>query len=167
MIISLRQAILIAALIAGARPSGAQEVTWSRYTDETVGFSAELPYGLFQPVSSEGERGITLMEVGGTGQINIYGGDAAGLTLHGFADRLSSGEQVRSVTYQAAGESWFVLSGLYEPEPDQEPLIFYTKVLLSRDRKAFSAFEVSYERVDKMRFDPIVSRIEDSFSRLD
>ena len=149
----------------GSVPSSAQSVDWERYVDPQYGFSAELPYGVFEPLEDDGSGGLTLGEVGGTGQISIYGGDAGGLTLEGFAERLSAGEEVRSITYQAGGDSWFVLSGYYQPDAEGERLIFYTKVLLSPDRETFSAFEISYDLDEKARFDGIVSRIEDSFTR--
>jgi hypothetical protein len=155
----------VSLILGGSVPSSAQSAAWERYVDPQYGFSAELPYGVFEPLEDDGSGGLTLGEVGGTGQISIYGGDAGGLTLEGFAERLSAGEEVRSITYQAGGDSWFVLSGYYQPDAEGERLIFYTKVLLSPDRETFSAFEISYDLDEKARFDGIVSRIEDSFTR--
>ena len=155
----------VSLILVGSVPSSAQSAAWERYVDPQYGFSAELPYGVFEPLEDDDSRGLTLGEVGGTGQISIYGGDAGGLTLEGFAERLSAGEEVRSITYQAGGDSWFVLSGYYQPDAEGERLIFYTKVLLSPDRETFSAFEISYDLDEKARFDGIVSRIEDSFTR--
>ena len=155
----------VSLILVGSVPSSAQSVDWERYVDPQYGFSAELPYGVFEPLEDDGSGGLTLGEVGGTGQISIYGGDAGGLTLEGFAERLSAGEEVRSITYQAGGDSWFVLSGYYQPDAEGERLIFYTKVLLSPDRETFSAFEISYDLDEKTRFDEIVTRIEDSFTR--
>lgn len=146
---------------AGAQQPG----DWARYVDPKYGFAAELPYGQFEPLDDDGSGGLTLGETGGSGQISIYGGDAQGLTLEGFAERLSAGDEIRSITYQAGGDSWFVLSGFYQPEAVGERLIFYTKVLLSSDRQTFSAFEISYDAEQKARYDAIVSRIEDSFTR--
>ena len=143
----------------------AQEAEWARYVDPDFGFSADLPYGAFEPLSEDGSGGLTLGEVGGNGQISIYGGDANGLTLDVFAERLTSGNEARTITYRAEGNSWFVLSGYYEPETGGEPLIFYTKVLLSADRQTFSAFEISYDADEKEYYDDLVSRIEDSFTQ--
>ena len=163
----MRNHVLLAvpfALVASV-PALAQSADWERYVDPQYGFSAELPYGMFDPLEDDGSGGLTLGEVGGTGQISIYGGEAGGLTLEGCAERLSAGEEVRSITYQAGGDSWFVLSGYYQPNAEGERLIFYTKVLLSADRETFSGFEISYDPDDTARFDGIVSRIEDSFTR--
>jgi hypothetical protein len=152
-------------LVASVGVASAQApIDWATYDDTDYGFSADLPYGLFEPLEQDGGNGLTLVQTNGSGQISIYGGDAAGLTLAGFEERLSAGEDVRDITYRASGNSWFVLSGFYD-QPTGEPLIFYTKVLLSSDRQRFSAFEVSYDRSEKPLFDGIVDRIEDSFTR--
>ena len=155
-------ALLSVALSAGA--AGQSQLDWDRYIDPQYGFSADLPYGAFEPLPGDPSQGLTLGEIGGNGQISIYGGDARGLTLAGFAERLTSGNDVREITYQAEGESWFVLSGYYSPQSGEQ-LIFYTKVLLSPDRESFSAFEISYDANEKARYDAIVERIEDSFTR--
>ena len=160
--------LLAAALVSVVLSAGAaaqDQTSWDRYVDPDYGFSAQLPYGAFEPLPSDGSPGLTMGEVGGNGQISIYGGDARGLTLAGFAERLTSGNEVRDITYQAEGNNWFVLSGFYEPETGSEPLIFYTKVLLSTDRRRFSAFEISYDADEKARYDAIVEHIEDSFTR--
>jgi hypothetical protein len=153
------------ALVLGTTGFAQGTTEWAKYVDPQFGFSADLPYGAFQPLEEDGSGGLTLGEVDGNGQISIYGGDANGLTLDGFAERLTSGNDVRSITYRAEGNSWFVLSGFYEPETGGDPLIFYTKVLLSADRQTFSAFEISYDADQKALYDSVVSRIEDSFTR--
>ncbi|NGP17897.1 hypothetical protein [Devosia aurantiaca] len=139
---------------------------WSRFEDAETGFSVDLPFGLFQLSPTEDGQSRLFLETDGDGQINLYQGDAAGLTLDDFADRLSADDPNREITYRAEGESWFVLSGFSHSEIEGvEPLIFYTKVLLSRDGQRFSGFEVSYPSSDKVRYDAIIERIEDSFSR--
>ena len=141
-------------------------INWTGFIDSQYGFSVDLPLGLFEPMEQDEGPGMTLAEIGGSGQLSIYGGAAEGLTLDQFAQTLASGEQVRTITYKAGGDSWFVLSGDYAPDrPGDAPLIFYTKVLLSQDGDSFSAFEISYPRDDKARYDPIVERLEESMSR--
>lgn len=143
-----------------------QPIAWSSFIDEAYDFSVDLPLGLFEPMAEATSEGMTLANVSGEAQLSVYGGAAPGLTIDQFAQRLSTGEQVRTITYRAKGQSWFVLSGDYAPDRDSaEPLIFYTKVLLSPDGNSFSAFEISYPRRDKPRYDPVVERIEDSLTR--
>lgn len=146
--------------------SGMAPITWTNYVDDSFGFSVDLPLGLFEPNDEAGGQGMTLAEVGGSGQLSIYGGAAQGLTLDQFAERLSAGPQVRSITYKAGGNSWFVLSGDYAPDAaESTPLIFYTKVLLSPDGNRFSAFEISYPKAEKARYDTVIERLESSMTR--
>lgn len=165
----IRAIIRVAAAAALMTPSGAFAQTfdlgWDRYTDPAYAFTVDLPMGLFAPLGTTDVPGLTLAEISGEGQISLYGGSAEGLTLQDFASRLSAGEQVRTITYQASGASWFVLSGYYESAAGEDPLIFYTKVLMSPDHRTFSAFEISYPKNEKSRFDPIVNRIEESMTR--
>jgi hypothetical protein len=138
---------------------------WERYTDPAYAFTVDLPMGLFAALGTTDVPGLTLAEVSGDGQITLYRGSAEGLTLQDFASRLSAGDLVRTITYQANGGSWFVLSGYYDSAAGEDPLIFYTKVLMSPDHRTFSAFEISYPQAEKSRFDAIVNRIEDSMTR--
>jgi len=160
-----RVGLLVAAFALSTTLAWAQEVTWLPYTDPTYGFSAELPTGLFAPVDTGETPGIRLAEVGGDAQISLYGGPAGGLTRDGLEERLSAGEQIATITYRAGGQSWFVLSGFYQPVDGGEGEIFYTKVLFSPDNQSFSAFEISFPPEDKPRFEALVERLEDSFTR--
>ena len=165
----IRAIVRVVAAVAIVTPSGAFAQTvnlgWAQYTDPAFAFTVDLPMDLFAPLDATDVPGLTLAEIGGEGQISLYGGSAEGLTLQDFAVRLAAGEQVRTITYQASGGSWFVLSGYYESPGGEDPLIFYTKVLMSADHRTFSAFEISYPQNEKSRFDPIVNRIEDSMTR--
>jgi hypothetical protein len=160
--------VAIAALltVSAVVQSAAYEPVWTYYRDPVYGFSVDLPLGLFEPLEQEAAPGTTFLEVGGSGQLSIYGGRAEGLTLDQFAQRLSEGDQIRAITYRVGGDSWFVLSGNLAPDgPAEEPLIFYTKLLLSADGRRFSAFELSYPEAEKSRYDAIVERIEDTMTR--
>jgi hypothetical protein len=160
----LAAAALILSPVAVAQSS---ETEWQHYLDPSYGFAIELPVGSFEPVPDGENAGLTLVETGGEGQLSLYGGPAQNLTLDEFAARLGSGEQVRTITYKDGGGSWFVLSGYYDAEPGQDPLIFYTKVMMSTDHLSFSAFEISYPNAEKLRFDPIIARLEASLTRPD
>ncbi|QQR40345.1 hypothetical protein [Devosia rhizoryzae] len=139
---------------------------WERYDDRLNGFSVELPFGLFEPSAQSDTPSQLFLETDGDGQITLYSGDAAGMTLDDFAARLSADDPNREITYRAEGGSWFVLSGFSQSQIEGvEPLIFYTKVLFSADGERFSGFEVSYPVSDKIRYDAIIERIEDSFTR--
>ena len=165
---SLRSLILAGVLSLGlsAPQVLSAPIDWTYYEDPDFGFEVELPLGLFRPERDE-PGALTLLEDGGDGQINIYAGrNDDGMSIADYEDALSRGEQVESVTYRTGGRTWFVLSGFFRPdERNEEPLIFYTKFMLSADGDRFSAFEISFPQSDKPRLAPIVERIEDSFTR--
>jgi hypothetical protein len=165
---SLRSLILAGVLSLGlsAPQALSAPIDWTYYEDPIFGYGVELPLGLFTPEREEAGT-LTLLEDGGDGQINIYAGvNEDGMSIADYEDALSRGQQVEAVTYRTGGRSWFVLSGFFRPdERDEEPLIFYTKFMLSRDGERFSAFEISFPQSDKPRLAPIVERIEDSFTR--
>src|SRR5690606_36537181 len=140
-------------------------VTWTPYADLVYGFSAERPPGRFSVHASERRPGRSRAEVGGEAQLSLYGGPAEGMDRDALAARLSAGEQIGTITYRAGGESWFVLSGFYEPLGPGDLTIFYTEVLFSPDHQTFSAFEISFPANDKPRFEALVERFEDSFTR--
>jgi hypothetical protein len=153
-----------AALALSATPVLAQDAQWARYDNPAYGFSAELPLGIFSPASEPTSEAMLMLEAGGAGQLSVYAGPTDGLSLDQFASQLQTSDQSRSVTYRAGGNSWIVLSGFYG-EDGAEPLIYYTKLLLSADRETFSGFEISFPAADKPRFESIVDRIEDTFTR--
>ncbi len=161
---SLWRALAVLALLFGfAAGSQAQDAGWQRYEDFDYGFRIDLPLGLFELRENEAER-MTFFEVGGLGQIDIYGAEnPEGLTPQEFMDVLEQADRIAEVTYRTGGRSWFVLSGYYRRERHEaEELIFYAKFMFSPDRSRLSAFEISYPLRDKRRFDPIVTRLEKS-----
>lgn len=137
---------------------------WQPYLDRAYGFSAELPLGTFEVIEQDGTPGIALKEIGGRATVNLYGGPAQGVTRDALEARLEQGGQLTTTTYRAGGDSWFVLSGYYGAG-EGEDTIFYTKVLFSPDQETFSAFEITFPARDKPRFEDLVERFEDSFTR--
>lgn len=155
-------ALLLGVTLATAQPV---PVTWTAYADPVYGFSAELPLGLFSVVQAEGSPGIMLAEAGGEAKLSLYGGPAEGMNRDALEAHLSAGEQIGSITYRTGGDSWFVLSGFYEPLGPGDLTIFYTKVMFSPDHQTFSAFEISFPADEKPRFEALVERFEDNFTR--
>jgi hypothetical protein len=138
-------------------------VGWQPYSDPSYNFSADLPLGMFEIVETEGTPGVALKEIDGQATVNLYGGPAEGMTRSALESRLESGEQIRTITYMAGDDSWFVLSGFYDGADSET--IFYTKVLFAADHQTFSAFEITFPAEDKPRFEALVERFEDNFTR--
>ena len=162
----LARLFLLLGLLTAA-PAAAQTADWAQYVDPTYGYRIELPvigFRIVEPQSADPV--LRLEEEGGLGLIEVYGGpNTDGWTLAEFEQFLGQSERVAEVTYRAGGESWLVLSGYYRREGfENESLIFYTKVMFSADRQSFAAFEFSYPENERVRYDPMVERVEDSFS---
>ncbi len=158
------QALTVATLLS-VQPVLAQTEGWQTYRDPYFGFSALLPTEQFAPIADPETPGVTLRSADGEAQINFHGGPAQDMSRDMLEERLSSGDQIRTITYRAGGASWFVLSGYYEPEGVDEPVIFYTKVLFSPTHDSFSAFEISFPQSDKPRYEDMVEVFEDNFTR--
>jgi len=143
------------------------DLDWRVYSDTVFDFSVEIPFALFEP-GQEGGRGLRLNQIGGgQAHLDVYGAEnAQGLSPEEFVAMLDqSGDLIGEVTYRAGGENWFVLSGYYAFDaPSGEPMIFYTKFMFSDDGKRISAFEIGYPRQEKMLFDSIVVRLEETLS---
>lgn len=152
-------------ILLTSQPSLGQSQGWQPFRDPTFGFTALLPTETFAPAASSDTPGLTLRSLDGRAQINLYGGPAQGLSREALEARLSEGQQIEEITYRTGGDSWFVLSGFYEPLAGGEPVIFYTKVLFSRTHDSFSAFEISFPESEKPRYEAMVEYFEDNFTR--
>lgn len=151
-------ALALFVTLAAATPAVAQ--SWERYVDEQLGFSISLPTERFT-AATESEGRLTLSDATGTAQLDVFGvQNPEALSVAEFQAMMEEADPNRRITYRAAGQSWFVLSGYLDGEA--EPTIFYAKFMLNRSGTALSAFEISYPRAQKAAFDPLVERIEDS-----
>jgi hypothetical protein len=61
----------------------------------------------------------------------------------------------KRVTYKRQKDNWFVISGYIGPK------IFYQKTILSNDM--FETFYIEYAENQRQRYDPILSRLGNSF----
>ncbi len=148
----------------GSAGASAQAVNWDTYANSRLGYSIAVPLGAFVPSPEGGVDGLTLLQVGGRGQIDIYGtANTQGLSPAEYADFIAGADRIREVTYSTGGNSWFVLSGFYNREgEDSTDLIFYTKYMFNAEGTALAAFEVSFPEEDKPFFAPIIEYMEDS-----
>lgn len=138
---------------------------WESYVSPDLGFSISVPMDRFA-VTAESSGRVSLKEIGGTAQLDIFGvRNPEALSRREFERMMEAADPDRRITYRAAGRSWFVLSGYLEGEP--EPTIFYAKFMLNRSGTSLSAFEISYPRAQKAEFDGIVERMEDSLTAPD
>jgi hypothetical protein len=157
----LLPALVLAVLALLPLPAGA----WETYRNPTYGYAIALPGAPFAVEERPDKQGVTLIDIAGRGQIDVYGAEnAEGLSPRAFEAVLAEAERIREVTYAWRGKSWFVLSGYYHREgDDSDDLIFYAKFMFSPDRSRLAGFEASYPEGDRARWDPIIEAMEDSF----
>lgn len=160
--------VLAALLVACPLAASAQPAPgWSAYENPAYGFSAELPLNRFNATEPQTPQSLRLLEENGPGEIRVFAGDVPeGASLDALEDQLSADPRIREVTYRADGDTWFVVSGYFKEETASgSPVVFYAKLLLSRDSARYSAFEISYPQDDRENYDFVVGRIEDSLTR--
>lgn len=153
--------VLAATLALLPVPAGA----WETYRNPAYGFEISLPGAPFAVEERPDGQGVTLIDIAGRGQIDVYGAaNTESLSPRDFEAALTQAERIREVTYARRGNSWFVLSGYYFREgDDSDDLIFYAKFMFSPDRSRLAGFEASYPQADRARWDPIIEAMEDSF----
>ena len=150
----------------GALPPDAfDDEEWSFYQDPEFGFGIEVPTGVMEQLA-EAPRGARFRQIDGPAVLDVYGGqNSALLTPEEIADELERNPQIAEVTYRASGDNWVALSGYYSrADYEGDDLIFYAKFMFNDDGSHLSAFEISYPEGDRIRFDPIVERLEDTLS---
>jgi hypothetical protein len=137
---------------------------WRSHYRADHDFELDLPVGMFSREEDTGSR-LVLSDDNTGAEIQIFGGNnQRRLAPDAFMELLEDGERIDEVAYRASGRTWFVLSGYSVDEASGERLIFYTKVMLSRDLSRLSAFEIVYPASERRRFDRIVTRIEKSLT---
>lgn len=132
----------------------AKGVQFGLYGNGRFGYAAAYPSGLMTPqappTNGDGRRfegeGATLAVWGS------YGPSVLGLDLRGYMAwvKKTSGD---SVTYQAVGGDWFVLSG-YVGDGPEKGRIYYERVIVKGG--AEFAYRLTYEPGLRERYDPLI-----------
>ncbi len=131
---------------------------WETFTSQYSGCSIAYPSYIFTPGQQTTADGATrftsglpearLAIAGGSNDKNASVADIVRIYLE-----QAKGE---SLTYHRQEQGWAVYSGY------QGGLIYYLKVLLSRDRRQACVLELRYPPANKLELDTIVSRISKS-----
>lgn len=152
--------MLVLAVGLGSTASLGQ-AEWRSYENARFGYTAELPTTGFS--ATETDKGLTLLEEGGRGQIDIFGAaNAERLGPAQYEQVLAGADRISEITYARRGQSWLVVSGYYKRDAQRgDNLIFYAKFMFSGDRRTIAGFEASYPSESREKFDPIVERMED------
>lgn len=160
-----RLVALILCFLAMMSPAAAFE--WRRIGNADLGFRVALPVDLFTE-RTVAATSVHLSDSTGDVVLDLYSAEnTERLPPAALADELSLSERVDDVTYRRNGKNWFALSGYCAREGyESRDLVFYTKLMFSRDRSRFAAFEISYPADMKDELDRVVERIEETFRPL-
>jgi hypothetical protein len=145
-----------AAAPAAAQTSGAPN--WRTYQNNRYGTTIDYP-DLFKaeppPDNDDGQRFKSAdgAEFAVFASYNAFDFDIAGY----LQDTLKNLDPGATVTYQAHGDDWFVISGT------KGDGIFYQRRLLSHGKEMTEGFVMSYPARLKQIYDPIVARMAKSF----
>ncbi|MDF2982581.1 MAG: hypothetical protein K0Q69_2353 [Devosia sp.] len=153
--------VLLFSLIAGTAQG---REGWTVYQDAACGYALEHPVAGFDVTVTD--KGLTLIEQGASGQIDIYcATNAERRSPASFERVLAGAERIREITYSRNGRSWLAVSGYYQADQERgDDLIFYAKFMFSADFSRLAAFEASYPASERQHFDAIVERMEDSLT---
>jgi hypothetical protein len=132
--------------------------TWLLYQNDRYGTTIDYP-AIFKPETSpDADDGRAFKSAGGA-KFSVSASYAGiDFTLATYRDfilkNLPAGE---TVTYQASGKTWFVISGTKGSD------VFYERHMLSHGGEMTEDFVISYPASGKPTYDPIVARMAKSF----
>lgn len=131
------------------------------YQNSRFSTSISYPSGYFTadqpPDNGDGRR---FSSADGQSYFLVFGQhDAFGLSKDEMMQQDKTLEAYKGVSYEKAGENWYVLSGLVGDA------IFYRKVILAPDG-IIHQFEIRYPAAQKAAFDAVVTHMAQSFGPL-
>ena len=146
-------------LVAGrvvAAPAAAE--TWRTYHNDRYGTTIDYPDVFKAAPPPDSDDGRTFKTADGAQFLVAASYNALDFDLGKFHDFIVKNiEPGEVITYQARGDSWFVISGTKGAD------IFYERHLLSHRSQMTEDFVISYPASLKPLYDPIVARMAKSF----
>lgn len=153
-------ALCLCLAAAPARADCTDPRHWVDYVDPDFGIRIALPIDCFF-LQEGGQSGTGHLFLSGDGRARLAVYASESVPAHNAAGLKSwLVEEVggyEDVTYSPMGESWLVLSGYRGDD------IFYEKYMFSQGGRLMSSFWLTFPRQQKLVFDPIIGRMEDSF----
>jgi hypothetical protein len=158
----MRKLLAVAALVvATSTATQSRELDWTSYEND-FGCVLAYPGALFesaspvknQPQRFDGPEDDIYFRVQGVDNSERW-------TPQAIREKYFSNDMPGKVSYERIKRNFVVLSGI------RGSSIFYTKVVVSRDRRTACIWEISYPVEDKEAFDFIVTRMSRSFDIAD
>jgi hypothetical protein len=150
--------VLLAAVGFAVAAAAARADTWLTYQNDRYGTTIDYP-GIFKPEPlPDADDGRAFKSADGA-KFSVSASYAGiDFTLATYRDfilkNLPAGE---TVTYQASGKTWFVISGTKVSD------VFYERHMLSHGGEMTEDFVISYPAAGKPIYDPIAARMAKSF----
>jgi hypothetical protein len=141
-----------------ALPAKAQDLAWRVYDDIEHGCELEYPATIFAADAERPDEPRRFSSSDENVYFRILGTvNPAGWTPAEIKRKYLSSSMPGKVVYERTKDEFLVLSGYRNGN------IFYTKVVVSDDRRVACILDLTYPRAMKRRFDGIVTRMSRSF----
>jgi hypothetical protein len=139
-------------------PASAQDLTWRVYDDAEHGCELEYPATIFAADAVRSDQPRRFSSSDENVYFRILGTvNSAGWTPAEIKRKYLGSSMPGKVVYERTKDEFLVLSGYRNGN------IFYTKVVVSDDRRVACILDLTYPRAMKRRFDGIVTRMSRSF----
>jgi hypothetical protein len=153
--------VTLALCFAAAAPAAAQTSgapNWRLYQNDRYGTTIDYPDLFKAEPPPDNDDGRRFKSADGAEFAVFASYDALDLDLAGYRQFiLKNLDPGKTVTYQAHGDNWFVISGT------RGDGIFYERYMLSHGKELSEGFVMSYPAALKATYDPIVARMAKSF----
>jgi hypothetical protein len=153
--------VTLALCFAAAAPAAAQTSgapNWRLYQNDRYGTTIDYPDLFKAEPPPDNDDGRRFKSADGAEFAVFASYDALDLDLAGYRQFiLKNLDPGKTVTYQAHGDNWFVISGT------RGDGIFYERYMLSHGKELSEGFVMSYPAALKETYDPIVARMAKSF----
>lgn len=157
--------VAVALSLAPALGSADAQGTWRTYENSEWRYQLEYPahvFTLWQDAPATG--GAVATSPDQMARIVIFGGpNGWSDPIEQIADEVSTLEEIDRVTYRRVAGNWFVLSGYLQGDAALgAPMIFYRRVVFSRDRQHLAGFSLEYPESMRSIIDHTIARIGNS-----
>jgi hypothetical protein len=139
-------------------PASAQDLMWRVYDDAEHGCELEYPATIFSADAARPDQPRRFSSSDENVYFRILGTvNSAGWTPAEIKRKYLGASMPGKVVYERTKAEFLVLSGYRNGN------IFYTKVVVSDDRRVACILDLTYPRAMKRKFDDIVTRMSRSF----
>jgi hypothetical protein len=141
-----------------ASPATAQDLGWRAYDDAKHGCALEYPATIFAADAPQPDEPRRFSSSDENVYFRVLGTvNSAGWTPAEIKRKYLGSSMPGKIVYERTKDEFLVLSGYRNGN------IFYTKVVVSDDRRVACILDLTYPRAMKHRFDRIVTRMSRSF----